>query len=560
MRATLTTGCLALLLVAAGYVAWPGPSVPTTAIPADASPEVKAAIVAMSSSDPAARAAAAQRLGAWPYRANTAIPFLIGLLGDTAGVPDPLPPVPAQAAADTLARMEEPAIAPVAMALTDPSPAVRKRAAWVLGRIGKPEAVNALTEALWDKDASVRAAVLTALAGMKSERTGLLDDPAPPDVAGLILPMLRDRDPVVRAEAARVLPVTGEDRVVKSLIAALKDPDPRVRIAVAQALPATADSRTVEPLLETLCDPEPQARIAAMEALIESYDRRAKEPLFALFRDKSPQIRQAAIEQLGRIPSRHTMRLLMTAMKDEDADVRAAATVRLSDLLSSLGKKRTAVRESFIAALQDPSAAVRVAALAAIPQLGVPNAQDLVQPMLKDPDPYVRRDAISVLYRVWRPGGPPRELILPLAADPNPMVRRAALRYVGWYAEPKRETLETLIADLSDPSAVTRAHAASSLEEYEDERALGPLLAHVHDPSATVRAAVVSALRPFDHPRAVEAVKVALADGDVRVEQSAAQGFSESGFSGEGGRLSGRGRGGGRGGGGMGGVGWLGGD
>ena len=62
-----------------------------------------------------------------------------------------------------------------------------------------------------------------------------------------------------------------------------------------------------------------------------------------------------------------------------------------------------------------------------------------------------------------------------------------------------------------------------------------PLLAHVHDPSATVRAAVVSALRPFENPRAVEAVKAALTDGDVRVEQSAAEGFSESGFGGGGG-------------------------
>ena len=268
-------------------------------------------------------------------------------------------------------------------------------------------------------------------------------------MAGLILPMLHDRDASVRATAAHMLPVTGEDRVVTALLDALKDPAPQVRIAAAKALPATADSRTIEPLLAALADPEPLVRVAAMEALIQSYDRRAKEPLFALFQDKSAQVRQAAIEQLGGIPSRSVMGLLITAMKDQDADVRATATVRLHELLYSLGKKPTAVHESFTAALQDPSPTVRVAALG----LRSPICRwirGLVRPRAPRPGPLraprCHQHPLGLLPS--RRPGPRRR---PLAEGTPIQWCAARCSALGSATRGKEETLQTLLEDLTSP-------------------------------------------------------------------------------------------------------------
>ena len=134
-----------------------------------ASTDVKAAIASMSSHDPAVRAAAARSLSAWPYRAEAAIPLLVRLLGDTAGVPDPLPPVPAQAAADTSPRWMSRPSRPSPRLCPTPPPRCGGGPPGCWGDSPKPEAVKALTSALGDKDASVRSAVLTALAAALGE-------------------------------------------------------------------------------------------------------------------------------------------------------------------------------------------------------------------------------------------------------------------------------------------------------------------------------------------------------------------------------------------------------
>jgi hypothetical protein len=120
------------------------------------------------------------------------------------------------------------AIAPLAAALADPDPCVRRLAARVLGRTGAPEAAAALRRSLGSAAPGEREMAAVGL--------GFAEDGA----------------------------------ALTGLIAALEDPEPRVRIAAAWALGEIESPDAIPPLAETLArDEEAQVREAAAWALGE---------------------------------------------------------------------------------------------------------------------------------------------------------------------------------------------------------------------------------------------------------------------------------------------------
>ena len=101
-----------------------------------------------------------------------------------------------------LARYGEPAVAPLSEATSHPTPAVRSAAAFALGKIGDPRALDDLAARLGDPDESVRFEVATAMLRMK-------------DMRGLdtMLYGLEHSDPRIRARSILVLQeVTGQTR------------------------------------------------------------------------------------------------------------------------------------------------------------------------------------------------------------------------------------------------------------------------------------------------------------------------------------------------------------
>jgi HEAT repeat protein len=81
-----------------------------------------------------------------------------------------------------------------------------------------------------------------------------------------LLAMLRDRDPVRRAEAARQIGEAGELHA-ESLKQALRDPEPLVRAEAARALGMTESQNCLEALAACLRDPDANVRLAAMAAI-----------------------------------------------------------------------------------------------------------------------------------------------------------------------------------------------------------------------------------------------------------------------------------------------------
>jgi HEAT repeat protein len=156
---------LALILVLSiGLTVYAQPNLPKENIPATLPPEVKAEVEGLYSPEAAKRAQAAEKLGNMGDKAAPAIPYLIGLLGDTTGVKVPLEPG-SNVMTDTSAGIEastalgkigDPALDPLIAALKDKNPHVRILAAAALEELESPKAVEPLIAALKDENPDVR--------------------------------------------------------------------------------------------------------------------------------------------------------------------------------------------------------------------------------------------------------------------------------------------------------------------------------------------------------------------------------------------------------------------
>ena len=230
-------------------------------------------------------------------------------------------------AALAVGRLQDSTSAPALLPLlADPVPAVRREAAFALGQIGRREARVALTGALADRDSGVvdfalealgklgdRAATPAVLPFLGNALAHLRGDAAvalwrladtsatgaliahlgdanagarwrmvyaleklvvPARIVPAVLPLLLDRDSLVRAHAARTLGRQKSVLATQGLVAALQDPDPAVIVNAIRALQSIADSTNAGqlPLLRQLAKhADPFVRITAVTAMAERF-------------------------------------------------------------------------------------------------------------------------------------------------------------------------------------------------------------------------------------------------------------------------------------------------
>ena len=175
-----------------------------------------------------------------------------------------------------------------------------------------------------------------------------------------------------------------------------------------------------------------------------------------------------------------------------------------------------AVRE----ALGDGDPLVRVAALAALVRLGRAHAAD-VAPLLRDPDPRVRRDACELA------GGVPRSEVEPLLDDADDRVVEAAAHAAGRLRlRGTTPRLSELARSHRDP--LCRESAVAALGAIGDGRGLAPIVEALGDVPAVRRRAVV-ALASFRGPDVEAALRRHLDDRDWQVRQAAAEVLGLSG-------------------------------
>ena len=191
--------------------------------------------------------------------------------------------------------------------------ASNKLAAEELGRYGVRSICDQLVKLLPDPakhltggEESMASLTLTALLR--------IDDPV---TVAAIIPELRSTSPTLRWQAANALSRIGKDLsgAVPALIGLLSEKDPIVRAQAARALGAAKDPRSVDALVKSLSDSDQRVVADAIRALGKIGDTSTVPPLLALA-EKEMAGYQAYDRNLGIPPQQNLMLLLATALGD----------------------------------------------------------------------------------------------------------------------------------------------------------------------------------------------------------------------------------------------------
>ncbi|HEY2409626.1 MAG TPA: HEAT repeat domain-containing protein [Polyangiaceae bacterium] len=521
----------------------------------------------LADADPAVRGAAAVALG--KSHAPDAVIALLGHLDDS------VPEVRRDAAHALGELADARGVVPLIGKIEDSRPIVRSAVADALGELGDPRATSALLLKLRDPDETVRVAVLRALGrirdphGVATIAALLVDDPSP-RVRSAVLEALakiqspealhalrvelafdepgREREPVVDvlgSTGSRAVPELSGCLLAESnpshadgcalALAATLDPNGESAIvdalrrgsihalAALSALATLANRAALPSVLEYLTDSDVVVRRAALDAtraLLDPThpDGRAVEPLTralaATHGDRSSQ--RALLELLGRTGSpRAVSALLPFARKSDDIGLR----VRALDALGSLGEANQA--EPLLAALDDESASVRMAAALALNRSGVGRASAVLDRVQRAP-----LEARSVLALAV--GG-----ILARASDPAAAARVDALiaesrdgERDAWIEAlgrmPGLEAVERLGKRLGQARAgADRAKFAEALAAHPEARAIWTAL--LSDPERRVRANAVWAVGEVGTAEDLPLLRARLGDSAPMVVANAAQ-------------------------------------
>lgn len=223
-------------------------------------PHFDAAVRDVSARDPELRVQAAERLGdATPTETPRAVVALRAMLKD-------VHPRVRCAAAAACAHLGSTALdGDLAALVDDPDPTVREISVVSLSRIGGEIAVAAVREALSSEHPETRFQAVVSFVEL-----------CPDDVSPLA-PLVRDEDPMVRANTATALSDSAALDADALLRQCLIDHNPQVRRRAAVALALRGDARGYDDVLASLDDAE--LVLDALNALGALADPRATEPI-----------------------------------------------------------------------------------------------------------------------------------------------------------------------------------------------------------------------------------------------------------------------------------------
>jgi len=159
----------------------------------------------------------------------------------------------------------------------------RRAAVIALGRIGNPESVPELVEALQDPDLTVEAA--GALARIGDGRA-----------YEKLLAFLGDERAAVRRAAIGALHSIGHARMPQDVSRMLTDRNPRIRESAVRIAGYFGYSECSELLLQSIHDADENVRRAAVENVPNLDARRVLPVLTTAIRDESPKIRASAAQ------------------------------------------------------------------------------------------------------------------------------------------------------------------------------------------------------------------------------------------------------------------------
>jgi len=328
-------------------------------------------------------------------------------------------------AIDELVAMADAAVAPLARALNDRDPVVRRNAAFALARLGRTDAAEALYAAAEDQALPplVRARAVDLLATLAKQhpdkveidfdrlatafrsRDGAADSSrhlrtavlraaalsAAPEARTMVSANLDSRDPALRHAAIVATGTLRPPEPPQAVIAALDDPNPRLVLAAAEALGAWQPETLSGHLERLLRNTSPRVRIEAARLIARTAPPGGSTLLLAALGDADISVQReavAALEALG------NARLLEEGLKSPRWRIRVATIEALARMQSAASLPTMAALES------DQSFNVRAALATAVGDIGHPAGAGLLVDLLGDPASTVRtaaRDALRTL-------------------------------------------------------------------------------------------------------------------------------------------------------------------
>lgn len=349
--------------------------------------------------------------------------------------------------------------APLVRAQTEPAAPPPSAQAAVLPKavLGR-KALSALTSALSDSDAEVRAAAAAAF--------GELGNPA---AAGLLKKGLKDRSASVRIETAYALHRLGEGDAV-ALIGAIID-----------KLAAPADGATGADEMRLMA--RTKSRILGVERLADIGGERVVDIFERLLKDESGAVRDATGIALARMGLDEFAAPFVDAARSEDEMTRAAA-------IEALGRIAAPAHLGIIQdAAADASVPVRAAAMRALSRFSTADSARTLTAGVKDKDARVRSQALAALAKLTERDSSPllRETLKANAALESQLKCLAGLARRG-----DRIELGVVEAGLLQKDFDLRLLAVDALAAAETD-ASSALLARVIDQDADRRVRVRAA-------------------------------------------------------------------
>jgi len=310
--------------------------------------------------------------------------------------------------------------------LNDPTPEVRRGAAFALGKIGGDagpstgQVIDALTHSVSDKDTGARDC---AASGLGDILTALGEPGAAywQKTGPALQKALKDGEPRVRRSAAYALGAFGPAAAParSDLIAAAADPSAIVRQNAAYALGKLgkeAGPEGVAELRKLLKDAEPLVRRDALHALGDVGNPTAHPAVSAMLNaagsESDPVVRKAAVEALSRLvgpEDRADAAALYPLLKDKDSETRYNAAFVLGKIGGTEAVEALPVLRE---ALKDRDPHFQELAAASIGGLGkdaAPAVEDLGAALVGAKEPAVRENAAISLANI----GPPAATALP---------------------------------------------------------------------------------------------------------------------------------------------------
>ncbi|HEY8208723.1 MAG TPA: HEAT repeat domain-containing protein [Myxococcaceae bacterium] len=225
----------------------------------------------------------------------------------------------------------------------------------------------------------------------------------------------------VQSAVSRILYLGNQAYATSILARALERfPDARAKQNIAFAFSQFGSKNGEAPLYALAKDDDAGVRMNALQALarLKSADARKIGPLL---RDKNVGVRREAARALGAAGRAQDSQMLMNAARDEsEPEVRAVMLIAAGD---TGDRKQTRALEGF---LKSTSESTRFAAAQALCRLGAPSGYHVAHKLLSSSDRYERRHGLALFE-----GSRAREadkILRPMLKDPDPTVSATAAR------------------------------------------------------------------------------------------------------------------------------------